>query len=447
MDLKDFISRLDRAGDLLRIKRRFSTRHEIAAILESVDKSSGKAVLFERVQSHRTPVVGNLLSRRRRVALALGVGEDSVVKEYSRRLKRRIRPRVVSHGPAFDSIVRGKVDILKEIPVLIHREKDAGPYFSSAVTMAKDPETGVTGMGIYRIQVRGPGTISLNFQNPPLTDFVRKAEAMGRGLEIAVVVGMDPLTFLGSVSPVPPGVDRFESAGGLRGKAVELRRCETVDVLVPADAEFVLEGRIKPGVRVHEGPFGESWGTYQVGRNPVARITAIARRKTPIYHALMPFSGEEPTLLGIITEATLLESLRAEHRGIISIVCDPFNRSNLIVCMRKTDDGEPRKVLEHVLTHAPIVKTAVAVDEDIDPNDPYAVGFAISTRFQPARGTLVLDDCRSTSLDPSADSRDAGRVTSKLGIDATRPLSTPKRKFEMVRVPGKAKGKIATFLK
>jgi len=445
MDLSEFIARLDKAGDLVRIRQRLSTKYEISAVLDLVDKTTGQAVLFERVRGHRTPVVGNLLSRRRRLALALGVEEGELLKAYSKRVKRRIKPRPVSDGPVMQRVVERNVNILKEMPVLTHRQGDASPYFTSAVTMAKDPETGASGMGIYRIQVRGRNEVSLNFQNPPLSHFLRKAEAMGKELEVAIVLGMDPLTFIASVFPSPPGTDRFEIAGGLRGKAVELVACRTVDVRVPAHAEFVLEGRIRPGVRVDEGPFGESWGTYREGRNPVARITAIAHRKKPTYHALLSFSGEETTLIGLSMEAALIGSLRAEHPGVISVATDRFNRSNLIVQMKKRSDDEPRSVLERVLSGAPIVKTAVVVDDDIDPDDPYSVGFAISTRFQPKRGAVVLDGLSASSLDPSAFAGKTGTVTSKLGIDATRPLSAPKAKFEMVRISRKLKEKTRAF--
>jgi len=445
MDLNEFILKLDQAGDLLRIRRPVSTRYEIAAILDAVDKKTGRAVLFERVRGYATPVAGNLLSRRRRLALALSVPEDALLKEYSRRVKRRVKPKLVARGPVMEKIVEGKVNILEEIPVLTHRERDASPYFTSAVTMARDPETGATGMGIYRIQVRGPDEVSLNFQNPPLTQFLHKAEAMGRELEIALVIGMDPLTFIASVFPATPGTDRFEIAGGLRAQAVELVQCRTVDVLVPAGAEFVLEGRIKPGVRVREGPFGESWGTYQEGSNPVAKISAIMHRKKPVYQALLSYSGEETTLLGLSIEATLTGSLRAAHPGVISVVIDKFNRSNLIVSMRKKSDAEPRRVLQQVLSSVPIIKTAVVVDDDIDANDPYAVGFAMATRFQAKRGAVILDEARSSALDPSALSRKTGRFSSKLGIDATKPLAGPKAKFEPVRISRKMKELARTF--
>jgi len=445
MDLNQFISSLDKADDLVRIRQRLSTKYEISAVLDLADKTSGKAVLFERVRGYSMPVVGNLLSRRRRLALALGVEEGELLKAYSSRVKRRVKPKPVCDGPVMQRLILRNLDILKEIPVLTHREGDASPYFTSAVTMAKDPETGASGMGIYRIQVRGRNQVSLNFQNPPLSEFVRKAEKLGRSLEIAIVVGMDPLTFIASVFPSPPGHDRFKIAGGLRGKAVELVGCRTVDVRVPAHAEFVLEGKITPGIRVNEGPFGESWGTYREGRNPIAEITAILRREKPTYHALLSFSGEETTLLGLSMEAALIGSLRAEHPGVISVVSDRFNRSNLIVRMKKRNDGEPRKVLERVLSAAPIVKTAVVVDDDIDPNDPYSVGFAISTRFQPNKGALVLDGLAASSLDPSAVSRKTGTVTSKLGIDATRPISEQKRKYEMVQISRKLKQRTKAF--
>jgi 2,5-furandicarboxylate decarboxylase 1 len=439
MDLKQFISKLDAAGDLVRIKRPVSTRYEIAAVLERVDRTSGKAVLFERVRGTTTPVIGNLLGHRRRLALALGVPSDALLKTYSLRMKRRIKPKIVERGPVMETIVQGKIDLARQIPVLTHREKDAGPYMTCAVAVARDPQTGATGMGIYRIQVRRGNEISLNFQNPPLTEWLKRAEASGKELEIAIVLGMDPLTFVGSVFPAPPGTDRYEIAGGLRGEAVRLVRCRTVDVLVPAEAEFVLEGRVKPGIRVKEGPFGESWGTYQTGLNPVATISAVMHRKEPTYQALLSYSSEETTLLGFSIEATLTQSLRAAHPGIVSVVTDRFDRSRLILSMRKRSDGEPRQVLKQVLSSLPIVKTAIVVDGDIEPDDPYALGFAMATRFQAKRGVVVVAEARSSALDPSAVKSKSGRFSSKLGIDATRPLAAPKEKFEMVRISPRMK--------
>ncbi len=441
MDLKDFIAKLDQAGDLVRIRRPMSTRYEIAAVMDMIDKNTQQAVLFERVRGHKTPVLGNMLSHRRRLALALGVGEQALLKEYTRRSKRRIKPRMVERGPVMERIVERGLDILKEIPVLTYRERDASPYFSAAVTMARDPVTGETGMGIYRIQVRGRNMVSLNFQNPPLTDFLRKAEAMGKELEVAIVLGLDPLSFIASVFPVKPGTDRFEIAGGLRGRAVELVKCKTVDVLVPAHAEFVLEGRVRPGLREKEGPFGESGGVYQEGRNPLARITAIMHRKKPVYQTLLSYSGEDTTLMSVSLESILMDSFRANHPGVTAVALDTFNRSNLIVSMRKSSDREPKQVLKQVLA-IPMVKTAIVVDEDIDPKDSRGLGFAIATRYQPRQGTLVIEEARASSLDPSARPTKAGRMTSKLGIDATRPLAAPKARFEMIRMSARAKAAV-----
>ena len=440
MDLEKFVTVLDRAGELLRVKEPVSTRLELSVILEWADRKNGKAVLFERVDGHRARVVGNLFSRRSRLALAFGVDEDALLKTYSKRLKRRIKPKLVRSGAVMQSIIADDIDLARQVPVLTHREGDAGPYLTSAVTIAKDPETGAIGMGIYRIQVRGRTEVALNIQNPPLSDFLRKAEAMGVELEVAMVVGMDPLMFLASVSPVPPGADRYEIAGGLSGKAVQLVPCRTIDLCVPADSQYVFEGKVRPSARVQEGPFGESWGTYQQGFNPVAKLAAICHRKSPTYHALMPYSGEEPSLMGLITEAVALQSLESEGLHASALAIDSFNRSQLVVQMKKQNDEEPRRVLEHLLSRLPTVKTAVAVDADIDPRDPYAVGFAIATRFQPGRGAVILDGLRASSLDPSATVSESGRISSKLGMDATLPLSAPKRRFAMVRSSARAAG-------
>ncbi|MCH8022483.1 MAG: UbiD family decarboxylase [Thaumarchaeota archaeon] len=184
-----------------------------------------------------------------------------------------------------------------------------GPYFTSGVVVAKDPETGVRGMGIHRVQLRGANEISLNLATPPLATFLKKAKETQRELEIAVVIGVDPLTFIASVFFSPSGVDKFEIAGGLREAPIDLVRCTTVDLEVPAHSEFVLEGKIDPRNIVEEGPFGESWGTYIETRNPLCKVQAISRRHEPIYHALTSFSGEEVMLRGLRMISDTMPSL------------------------------------------------------------------------------------------------------------------------------------------
>ena len=166
MALRDFISTLEEVKDIVRIKESLSTKYEISAVVDVIDKKSGQAVIFENVEGYNTPVIGNLLSKHRRAALAMGVEEKRLVQEYLKRVHTTVKPRIVSDGPVKEIIIEDKINIIKEIPVLTHHEHDIGPYFTSGVVVAKDPETNVRGMGIHRVHLRGPYEISIDLATP-----------------------------------------------------------------------------------------------------------------------------------------------------------------------------------------------------------------------------------------------------------------------------------------
>lgn len=447
MELRDFISTLEEVKDIVRIKESLSTKYEISAVVDVIDKKSGQAVIFENVEGYNTPVIGNLLSKHRRAALAMGVEEKRLVQEYLKRVHTTVKPRIVSDGPVKEIIIEDKINIIKEIPVLTHHEHDIGPYFTSGVVVAKDPETKVRGMGIHRVQLRGANEISINLATPPLATFLKKARENQIELEIALVIGVDPLTFIASVFFSPSGLDKFEIAGGLREGPLDLVRCSTVDLEVPAQAEFVLEGKIDPRNIVGEGPFGESWGTYIETRNPLCKVQAISRRHDPIYHALTSFSGEEVMLRGLSMISDTMPSLSKKFPDVITMWIDPFNRSSLIVQIKKSNEQTPKKILEYLLSSIPVINSVIIVDTDIDPLDPYAIGFAISTRYKPQSGTIILDGLKGFSLIPSAVLKEGtGPITSKLGIDATKPLNNSK-KYDMVRVPSSAASKASELVR
>jgi len=446
MELRDFISTLEEVKDLIRIKEPLSTKYEISAVVDVIDKRSGQAVIFENVEGYNTPVIGNLLSKHRRAALAMGVTEKHLVQEYMKRVQTRVKPRIVSDGPVKEMVFEDKIDIMREIPVLTHHERDIGPYFTSGVVVAKDPETEVRGMGIHRVQLRSANEISLNLATPPLATFLKKAKENQKELEIALVIGVDPLTFIASVFFSSSGLDKFEIAGGLRGGPLDLVRCTTVDLEVPAQSEFVLEGKIDPKNIVEEGPFGESWGTYIETRNPLCKVQAISRRHDPIYHALTSFSGEEVMLRGLSMVSDTMPPLSKKFPDVVTIWIDPFNRSSLIVQIKKSNEETPKKILEYLLSSIPFINSVVIVDTDIDPLDPYAIGFAISTRYKPQSGTTILDGLKGFSLIPSTVMKEGtGPVTSKLGIDATKPLNNSK-KYDMVQVPSSAADKASKLV-
>ena len=339
-----------------------------------------------------------------------------------------------------------------ELPVLTHHEKDAGPYFTCSTVVAKDPETGIRGVGLHRIQVKGKDKLGIFLATPPLSNFLAKAEELGKPLEIAIVNGVDPVTFFSSVVWAPGGEDKFAIAGGLAGRPLQLIKCETVDLEVPANAEFVLEGQIAPGIREEEGPFGESTGYYLTYQNPVININAITRRKDPLYHALLPFSPEEGVLLDFSWEMDNLEATRKEFPCIRKVHMTELGMVAKVQ-IQKDNEENGRQIIDYFFNQ-PFVKLVIIVDEDVNIHNTNEVLWAVATRTKPLEDVVVKGDLPGLMIDPTTPggefTPDSLHMmvpkTSKLGIDATKPLDE-KERFEKVDVPGDVRVKIEEIAK
>jgi len=432
-ELRDFLRVLEAAGELVRISEELSPLYEIGAAIRYADERGGPAVLCERVKGYDVPVVGNLLGTRRRLAIALGVAEARLKDAYWQGRQDPIRPRLVKDAPVQDVVIDRDVDILAAMPILTHHERDASPYMSSAFTVAKDPETGLRSMGLHRVQVKDQDTIGIFLATPPLSHFLTKAETRGQPLEIAIVSGAAPAAFFASCVSAPQGIDKFDLAGGFMGRPIELVKCRTVDLEVPAYAEFVLEGEIIPGRRETEGPFGESTGYYLTYDNPVGKIKAITHRKSPIYHALMPFTihGEESVLTDLPVEVDLLLTLQAVVPGVQQVRSP--SPLLLVVQIEKRSEDDAPKVIDALLPR-PSSKLVIVVDTDVDVDDLSEVLWAVTTRAYLDRGLLLRSGLPGLIIDPSTT---GGEITpdisyfitrtTKMGIDATKPLAERER--------------------
>jgi 2,5-furandicarboxylate decarboxylase 1 len=442
-DLRGFLERVEASGELLRITEELSTEYEIAAAIKYVAEKKGSVVLFERVKGYNTPVVANLFGSRRRMAMALGVEEERVTEVYRARRGSAIKPKMVTEAVVKEVLIEHDVDIRQLIPVLTIHEKDAGPYFGSALTIAKDPETGERGMGLHRIQVKGKDTLGIFLATPPLSDFVAKAEKMGKTLEVAIASGVAPHVFFSGCTPAPPGVNKFDVAGSLGQTPVELVKCHSVDVDIPADAEFVLEGELIPGHRELEGPFGESTGYYLAFNSPVAKIKVITHRRSPIYHALVPFGPEEDNLLDFLWGADFLPVLQKALPFVKEAYFRSFSGGMLIVQIEKRSEEDARKVIDYLLA-TPFVKVALVTDMDVNIWDPREVDWAL-TRVNFDKDLVVKSGMPGSDIDPSAikEVEEVGftPLITKIGIDATKPLAEWER-FEKIDFPERVKQKV-----
>jgi 2,5-furandicarboxylate decarboxylase 1 len=442
---RKFLKLLEEKGEILRIPEPLSPVHEIPAVMRMMDNRSKKVAFFENVKGYAVPVVWNILGADRlATAMDLEPGAD-VSGEFYRRAEKPIEPKVVKQGPVVEVPVK-ELDVLKTMPVLTHHAKDVSPYFTSAVSIAKDPETGLQSMGIHRVQVKGPNKLGIFLGSPPLSDFFKKAEALGRDLEIAIVVGIHPLTWLASVTYAPSGVNKFDIAGALQQEAIEVVRCRTVDLTVPAEAEFLIEAKVLAGVRETEGPFGESSGVYCAYQNPVAEVLAISHRADPIYHALLPYTLEEVVLRGIAFEPQITRVLQTIFPWVARAHLDDPDWTRLIIQIAKPNESAPRDLLTYALENFHYTKTAVVVDRDIDLYDPRDVAFALANRMQPDKDVLIKSNVPTSKIDPSAMETAEGYRGSKIGFDATMPL-VDNEKYEKIRMPDEVDRKIERLLR
>jgi 2,5-furandicarboxylate decarboxylase 1 len=432
LSLRAWMQRLQETGRLAVGKPGLRLQHELAAVAQKLDGT--QATLFPRPSDHPISVISGIVSDRGWMAEALGVAPEGLLAHFQQAAEAPLAWREVEDAPAQETVHRD-VDILKQLPVPTHNEHDNGAYITAGILIARDPETGVQNVAIHRCQISGPNRIGILLLPRHTDHFYRKAEASGKPLEIAICVGVSPACLLASQAIVPLGHDELEIAGALGNAPLDVVRCVTNEVRVPADAEIVLEGRILPKTREMEGPFGEFPQYYgEPGERHVIEIDAITHRREPLFHTIVG-GGYEHLLLGAIPrEATILSTLQRSFPGVVDVhlAMGGVGRYHLYVKLKKTQEGEGKNVLLGAFAAHYDIKHAVVVDTDVDIHDPREVEWAVSTRFQADRDLVVISDSQGSKLDPSTDKG----LGAKMGLDATIPVDAPEMKFKRIRVPG-----------
>jgi 2,5-furandicarboxylate decarboxylase 1 len=444
--LRDFIKVLRKEGELLSVSKPFDPKYEISTVISELAKRRAPAVLFRKAKGFEISVIGNLFGTVRRLALALGLEEDRLLEDVIPRLENRITPVLISENPSEEVLVpMGKLDLLKVLPALTHYSKDSGPYITSGISSARDPETGVTGRGLHRMEVRGKNTLGISLLNPPLADIYAMHRKEGTKMEIATVIGVPPAVFVASIFKVPAGTDKLSVAGGLKGEPVETTMAETVDLDIPAHGEIVIEGYIDPRDKEEDGTLGESSGYYMAfGKSPTIHVTGFKYRKGALYHAVVPWAREVDTLLYLVHGLDFIPKMRKEIPSLRQIHLKPMTFGSHVVMSMDTDHkGEIRRALTLALSFT-MVKKVVVVDLDVDPQDDQEVEWALATRFQADRDLIVIPELRGQPIDPSSRWTGEGFLTTKMGLDATRPK---KEGFEKVDVPEEVKRRLSPVLK
>jgi 2,5-furandicarboxylate decarboxylase 1 len=441
--LRDWLDRLAATGRLRIAREGVALRHALAAIANRLDGHS--ASLFPRPDGHPGTVVSGLVSSRAWMAEALGVDEAGLVARFQHAAANPLPWREIADAPVQAVRHTENIDLTRLLPIPTHNEHDSGAYITAALAIARDPDSGVQNVAIHRCQVSGPDRIGMLLLPRHTDHFYRRAERSGRGLEVALVIGVDPACLLASQAIVPLGQDELGIAGALHGAPLDVARCLTNAVRVPAHAEIVIEGTLLPRAREAEGPFGEFPQYYgERADRHVLRVDVVTHRPDPIFHTIVG-GGLEHLLLGAIPrEATILATLQRMFPGVrdVHLSLGGVGRYHLFVQLQKTQEGEAKNVLMGAFAAHYDIKHAVVVDPDVDIHNPREVEWAIATRFQADRDTVIVTHAQGSKLDPSGQ---AG-VGAKMGLDATIPLDAPEMKYKRIRVPGEAEVDLASVL-
>ena len=449
-DLRDFLRLLEAQGELRRISARVSPVLEMTEICDRVLKQGGPALLFVNPVGYDMPVLGNLFGTTRRVAL--GMGQDSVeaLREVGRTLAllrepdppagmrdaweklpifrqvMSMAPKTVRSAPCQANVAQGDEVDLERLPVQTCWPGDAGPLITWGLTITRGPERARQNLGIYRQQVIGKNRVIMRWlaHRGGALDFrAWQASHPGEPFPVAVALGADPATILGAVTPVPDSLSEYAFAGLLRGGRTEVVRCLGSDLEVPASAEIVLEGVIRPDDVAPEGPFGDHTGYYnEVESFPVFTIERMTWREAPIYHST--YTGrppDEPAILGVALNEVFVPLLQKQFPEITDFYLPPEGCSYrmAVVSMKKQYPGHAKRVMLGVwsfLRQFMYTKFVVVTDDDVDVRDWRDVIWAMTTRMDPDRDTLII---RNTPIDYLDFASPVSGLGSKIGFDAT----------------------------
>jgi 2,5-furandicarboxylate decarboxylase 1 len=429
-DLRSFLREVAEAEGITRISREVSPIHELSAVVKKLELERGNPLaFFEHVAGSDIPVAVSVQGTSERIALALGQPVDRCVEWFIERLQSPIPPERVDSGPVHDvTYLRDEVD-LSVLPLGVHAAEDGGKYFTSGCVLVRDPVTGHTNTGVYRMMVKDRNRITITTGLPhDLAKVILHGQEHNIPVEFAIVVGHHPALLIGSQAKNPMTLDALALSGALMGEPMQVTPAQTVNIDVPAYAEIVVEGRILPGEREQEGPFGEFTYYYGSSNGYVAEITAITHREDAIFVDLHPTHNEHRCLwIFPGREARLLTRLR-EVLPSVKAVHIPFHGAGMsaYIAIDKTHDGDGRRALMITLSSDNYLKHAVVVDSDVDIFDATHVLWALNLRFQGDQDLMVLPNSQGISVDPSSYSLSnrykPGGLTTKVGFDATMPI-------------------------
>lgn len=429
--MKSLLDQLGRAGDLARVSRAVDPEFRLAAITKAVQKAGEQAVLFESVQGSVFAVASNLYGSHDRLRQMIGAGSQTFCQRWNTLTDAAAiaRPEdclVAASGP--DEFVNGT---LSDLPAITYHGRDGGPYFTSAIYLANEPDTGVPNLSFHRSQQISDTELRVRLgSSHDLAGYQRKAEAQGKPLEAALLLSCPPEIFLGACASLPYEASELNMAAQIRGEAIAMRPCKTIDLQVPALVDIVVEGRFLPNVRRPEGPFGEFMGSYvEVGDNHVFEVSHVEYRRGAVFHALLCGSPEDLRPLEAVTAARVYAHVARQVPGVLDVSCRP-NVMISIIKIKKAYEGHGKHaILAALASHLDYNKVVIVVDEDVDIQNMDDVMWAFLTRGRADTRAMILNDIPGFYRDPMKDH------WGRLCLDATLPWGR-EAEFARKQVPG-----------
>ena len=436
--MRTLIDQLADRGELSIVEREVDPRFELAAVTRRVQQGSGNAVLFRKVKATPMPVVSNLYGSHERLCRIIGATPDTFCKRWLEILQRPLHHAVSVEVPAPDDLLRSSIG---ELPQITYHEKDAGPYYTSAIYLAREPDSGAPNLSFHRSMIVNERELRVRLgSSHDLARYQKKAEQRGQALEAALLIGVPPEYFMTAGYSLPYDANELELSARIAGAPLRMRRCERIDLLVPELAEVVIEGRFLPNERRPEGPFGEFLGAYVPQEpNHVFEVLAVTRRRGASFHSLNCGSAEDLRFLEALTAARVYEHVSRVVRGVIDVSTRP-NCMITIVKIRQEYEGHGKHALLAAMgSNMDYNKVCIVVDEDVDIRNLDDVMWAFLTRGPADQRAMVLERIPGFYRDAHKDH------WGRLALDATWPWGRA-REFERKRIPGEDAVDLAKYL-
>lgn len=441
-DLRNYLSLIRKSGELEIIKKKVSTKYEIAGITAKVDGSN--AVLFENIAESDFNLVANLVGTRKRFAQAIGSTEHTIHENMISAIKKAKKPKITSSGKFMENKSRNT----SIMPIVTHFEKESGPFITSSIVYVKNPETREQNSSFHRMMPIDKTHFSIRMvEGRHLHRCFIDAKEHHEDLKIAVTIGVHPAISIAGAYQAEWGKDEIDIANSLLGYKLTLAKLPYTRLCVPSGTEIVMEGKILQD-KTHPEWMVEMLQTYDHHRSqPIFELESLYYRNNPIFHDILSGFSEHRLLMGMPIESKLNGELKKAFPQTkqVSMTNGGCNWLHAVVQIKKKTDSDPKKIIKKTFESHRSLKQVTVVDEDIDPNNAESVEYAMATRFQADKDLIIIKNVRGSSLDPSSDQKKL--KTAKMGLDATRSLLKRSDGFELAKIPKIDKIKLENYFK